>query len=106
MELAKECFIEALALDVKNYDAFRELVEGGMMSSTEGELDPQSCSAIPAHGSGSNSADELEWEFIRNLSYRQQLSEDEANFVKLMYTIKLKKVSSEPKSAKSSLEPS
>jgi anaphase-promoting complex subunit 6 len=38
MELAKECFIEALVLDVKNYDAFRELVEGGMMSSLEGEL--------------------------------------------------------------------
>jgi hypothetical protein len=37
MELAKECFVEALALDVKNYDAFRELVEGGMMSSTEGK---------------------------------------------------------------------
>ena len=28
--------MEALMLDVKNYDAFRELVEGGMMSATEG----------------------------------------------------------------------
>jgi hypothetical protein len=30
--------MQALLLDVKNYDAFRELVEGGMMSSTEGEF--------------------------------------------------------------------
>lgn len=28
--------MQALVLDVKNYEAFRELVEGGMMSSTEG----------------------------------------------------------------------
>ena len=36
MQLAKESLIEALVIDVKNYDAFRELVEGGMMSSNEG----------------------------------------------------------------------
>ena len=29
--------MEALMLDVKNYDAFRELVEGGMMTAQEGE---------------------------------------------------------------------
>lgn len=29
--------MQALLLDVKNYDAFRELVEGSMMSSSEGE---------------------------------------------------------------------
>jgi len=28
--------MEALMVDVKNYDAFRELVEGGMMSEKEG----------------------------------------------------------------------
>ena len=31
--------MEALTLDVKNYDAFRELVEGGMMSGMEGRLE-------------------------------------------------------------------
>ncbi|WRT68218.1 uncharacterized protein IL334_005194 [Kwoniella shivajii] len=65
--LAKESFMEALMLDVKNYDAFRELIEGGMMSEKE------------------------EWEFIRNLSYRKQLSEEDANFVKMIYMTKLKK---------------
>ena len=29
--------MEALALDVKNYDSFRELTEGGMMTAEEGE---------------------------------------------------------------------
>jgi len=29
--------MQALLLDVKNYEAFRELVEGSMMSSSEGE---------------------------------------------------------------------
>ncbi|WWC93598.1 hypothetical protein V866_000433 [Kwoniella sp. B9012] len=65
--LAKESFMEALMLDVKNYDAFKELIEGGMMSEKE------------------------EWEFIRNLSYRKQLSEEDGHFVKLMYMTKLKK---------------
>ncbi|WVW85785.1 hypothetical protein I302_107823 [Kwoniella bestiolae CBS 10118] len=65
--LAKESFMEALMLDVKNYDAFKELIEGGMMSEKE------------------------EWEFIRNLSYRKQLSEEDGHFVKLIYMTKLKK---------------
>lgn len=30
--------MEALALDVKNYDAFRELIDGKMMTSEEGQL--------------------------------------------------------------------
>ena len=29
--------MQALLLDVKNYEAFRELVEGSMMSSSEGK---------------------------------------------------------------------
>ena len=33
---AKESFMEALTLDVKNYDAFRELIDGKMMTSEEG----------------------------------------------------------------------
>nr|XP_019011300.1 anaphase-promoting complex subunit 6 [Kwoniella pini CBS 10737]OCF50081.1 anaphase-promoting complex subunit 6 [Kwoniella pini CBS 10737] len=65
--LAKESFMEALMLDVKNYDSFKELIEGGMMSEKE------------------------EWEFIRNLAYRKQLSEEDGNFVKLIYMTKLKK---------------
>lgn len=35
-----------------------------------------------------------EWEFINNLSYRSQLSEEQSHFVKLIYRTKLKKVSS------------
>ncbi|WVR07363.1 hypothetical protein IAU60_004404 [Kwoniella sp. DSM 27419] len=65
--LAKESFMEALMLDVKNYDAFRELIEGGMMSEKE------------------------EWEFITNLAYRKQLSNEDAAFVKMIYMTKLKK---------------
>jgi len=34
---AKDSFIEALTIDVKNYEAFRELVEGEMMQPQEGE---------------------------------------------------------------------
>ncbi len=42
-ETAKECFMEALALDVKCYDAFDQLVSGEMMSTDEGEyLEAQS----------------------------------------------------------------
>ena len=33
---AKECFMEALALDVKCYDAFEMLVGGEMMTIDEG----------------------------------------------------------------------
>lgn len=37
MQDAKDSFIEALTIDVKNYEAFRELVEGEMMQPQEGE---------------------------------------------------------------------
>ncbi|ORX38717.1 hypothetical protein BD324DRAFT_622052 [Kockovaella imperatae] len=67
LALAKESFMEALIIDVKNYEAFRELVEGEMMSATE------------------------EWTFVQNLAYRSQLADDQAMFVKLMYITKLKK---------------
>jgi anaphase-promoting complex subunit 6 len=33
---AKQCFMEALALDVKCYDAFEQLVSGEMMTPEEG----------------------------------------------------------------------
>lgn len=35
---AKESFMEALTLDVKNYDAFHELINGQMMKPGEGEF--------------------------------------------------------------------
>lgn len=34
---AKACFMEALALDVKCYEAFEQLVDGEMMTPEEGE---------------------------------------------------------------------
>jgi hypothetical protein len=34
---AKQCFMEALALDVKCYDAFEQLVTGEMMTPDEGQ---------------------------------------------------------------------
>lgn len=33
---AKQCFMEALALDVKCYDAFEQLITGEMLSPDEG----------------------------------------------------------------------
>ena len=33
---AKQCFLEALALDVKCYDSFEQLINGEMMSVDEG----------------------------------------------------------------------
>ena len=35
-EAAKESFMEALALDVKCYEAFNQLISGEMMSAEEG----------------------------------------------------------------------
>jgi hypothetical protein len=35
---------------------------------------------------------QTEWSFFNNLAYRSQLSEEQSNFVKLMYRTKLKKV--------------
>lgn len=35
---AKQCFLEALALDVKCYDSFEQLINGEMMSADEGNL--------------------------------------------------------------------
>lgn len=37
MDYAKENLMEALVIDVKNYDAFKELVEGKMMQPDEGQ---------------------------------------------------------------------
>lgn len=37
MDRAKECFIEALSIDVKCYESFDALVSGNMMDVQEGE---------------------------------------------------------------------
>lgn len=37
MQMAKENLMEALVIDVKNYEAFKELVEGKMLEPEEGE---------------------------------------------------------------------
>ncbi|EKM78129.1 hypothetical protein AGABI1DRAFT_61147 [Agaricus bisporus var. burnettii JB137-S8] len=63
---AKQCFMEALALDVKCFEAFDQLVTGEMMTSDE------------------------EWEFVQGLSYSQQTPQD-AEFVQLIYTTRLRK---------------
>ncbi|KAF5327302.1 hypothetical protein D9619_004328 [Psilocybe cf. subviscida] len=63
---AKQCFMEALALDVKCYDAFEQLISGEMMTPDE------------------------EWEFIQGLSYAQQAPQD-SEFVQLIYTARLRK---------------
>ncbi|KAF8876755.1 hypothetical protein BD779DRAFT_1559710 [Infundibulicybe gibba] len=63
---AKHCFMEALALDVKCYDAFEQLVTGEMMTPDE------------------------EWEFVQGLAYSSQTPQD-AEFVQLIYTARLRK---------------
>ncbi|KAJ7599294.1 hypothetical protein C8J56DRAFT_916352 [Mycena floridula] len=63
---AKACFMEALALDVKCFDAFQQLVNGEMMTPDE------------------------EWEFVQGLAYGTQTPND-ASFVQLMYTTRLRK---------------
>jgi hypothetical protein len=40
--------MEALALDVRNYDAFKELIDGGMMTPEEGELDSRTRQGLQA----------------------------------------------------------
>ncbi|KAL5503810.1 CUT9 [Sanghuangporus vaninii] len=65
-ESAKESFMEALALDVKCYEAFDQLISGEMMTADE------------------------EWEFVQSLAYKQQIPED-AEFVRLIYTSRLRK---------------
>jgi anaphase-promoting complex subunit 6 len=71
---AKQCFMEALALDVKS---FEQLMSGEMMTPDEGVL---------------RSIDKLisEWEFIQGLAYFSQTPQD-AQFVQLIYTARLRK---------------
>ncbi|KAF9818560.1 hypothetical protein IEO21_02665 [Rhodonia placenta] len=63
---AKTCFMEALALDVKCYESFEQLVTGEMMTPDE------------------------EWNFVQSLAYREQTPED-GEFIRSMYTSRLRK---------------
>jgi anaphase-promoting complex subunit 6 len=79
---AKLCFMEALALDVKCYDAFEQLVSGEMMTPDEGMLSLfQILISFHIH---------LEWEFVQGLAYGSQTPQDAA-FVQLIYTTRLRK---------------
>ncbi|SCZ93056.1 BZ3500_MvSof-1268-A1-R1_Chr6-2g08433 [Microbotryum saponariae] len=66
-DLAKEAFMEALTKDVKCFESFQVLVGSEMMTNSE------------------------EWEFIQGLPYTAQ-TEDDADFIQLMYTVRLKKM--------------
>jgi anaphase-promoting complex subunit 6 len=81
---AKACFMEALALDVKCYDAFEQLVGGEMMTVNEGTPPPLfRYPLLPQLFSA-------EWEFVQSLAYKEQTPED-AEFVCLVYTSRLRK---------------
>ncbi|KAI0078758.1 TPR-like protein [Panus rudis PR-1116 ss-1] len=63
---AKECFMEALSLDVKCYESFQQLIDTEMFTPEE------------------------EWEFVQSLAYKSQTPED-SEFIRLMYTSRLRK---------------
>ncbi|KIY65733.1 TPR-like protein [Cylindrobasidium torrendii FP15055 ss-10] len=67
IENAKECYMEALLLDVKCYESYDKLVSAEMMTTDE------------------------EWEFFESLPYSSQVHHKESEFVKLMYTTRLRK---------------
>lgn len=82
---AKACFMEALALDIKCYDAFEQLIGGEMMTLEEGALPPLSFT-----DSAKTPINLVEWEFVQSLAYKEQTPED-AEFVRLIYTSRLRK---------------
>lgn len=82
---AKQCFMEALALDVKCFEAFDQLVTGEMMTPDEGNI-----KAFITPPPNPDSDITTEWEFVQGLSYAQQIPQD-AQFVQLMYTTRLRK---------------
>lgn len=83
-EKAKEAFLEALALDVKCFEAFNLLVQNQMLTIDEGE-------GIPATNQCRHIHQIVEWALTQGLNYEQQAPED-AEFLRMMYTIRLKKV--------------
>mgnify|MGYP001594660578 CR=1 FL=1 len=84
-DLAKDSFVEALSRDVKCFESFEMLVGSEMMSSDEGPsfhpLVALQMIADPRFA---------EWEFIQGLRY-QALTGEDADFVRMMYTVRLKK---------------
>lgn len=95
---AKQCFMEALALDVKCYDAFEQLISSEMMTPEEGWLHFY----FLIH---TNQYSLPEWHFIQSLSYPSQLTPPhspmspsrptitapDAEFIRLIYTARLRK---------------
>lgn len=63
---AKQCYQEALLIDVKCYDAFEELLSNSLMTTEE------------------------EWSFLDSLSF-SGLEDADVEFVKLMYSMRLNK---------------
>jgi anaphase-promoting complex subunit 6 len=84
---AKENLMEALVLDVKNFDAFDTLIGGDLMTVDEGAI--LSC-ALSNYSQRLSSS--VEWEFVQGLEY-SQAHKDDAEFVRCIYTIRLRKVS-------------
>ncbi|EGW35704.1 anaphase-promoting complex component [Spathaspora passalidarum NRRL Y-27907] len=62
---AKDCYKEAVLIDVKCFEAFDELISNNLMTPAE------------------------EWEFISNLNYRD--ADDNEELIKLLYTTRLSK---------------
>jgi anaphase-promoting complex subunit 6 len=79
---AKACFMEALTLDVKCYNMFKQLIGGEMMTVNEG-MPPLLFKYAPLPQLLS-----AEWEFVQSLAYKEQTPED-AKFVCLIYTLQL-----------------
>lgn len=86
-QLAKECFLEALSLDVRCYDAFVALVGGEMMGVEEG----QPINDLASTSSQLKRPSSSEWDTIQGLCYQDQ-TEECADFIRMMYTVRLKKV--------------
>ena len=81
---AKQCFMEALALDVKCYDAFDQLISGEMMTADEGS------SVILLAQPENPKTVSPEWNFVQGLAYAAQAPQD-SQFVQLIYTSRLRK---------------
>ncbi|WFC99252.1 anaphase-promoting complex subunit Cut9 [Malassezia yamatoensis] len=72
VEKAKESFMLALSLDVKNYDSFTALIDGSLLSADE------------------------QWDFIQTLEYAAQAgtepgARDDFESIRMMYTMRLSK---------------
>ncbi|KAG0228670.1 anaphase promoting complex subunit cdc16 [Actinomortierella wolfii] len=82
IQRAKECFIEALQIDIKCYEALDALVSNSMLTITEVR-----CMLTTYH----DFFDRIERELIESLEFNKQLIGQDATFVKMLYQSKLKK---------------